>query len=126
MRSALANLRVWGQFADRKLSEQELYDELKVWNLAHPFFSTQLPVARFSTGMKRRLALARVALSPKKLWLLDEPLFGLDSEAVNVFTKRLGQHIAAGGSAIVVSHDERIHRDLAHIKININEFKESS
>jgi ABC-type transport system involved in cytochrome c biogenesis ATPase subunit len=123
-RSAEDNLKLWSRLGGTPLSQDRLFSELKIWGLAHPYFSSQLPVARFSTGMKRRLALARVGLSPKNLWLLDEPLFGLDVEAVAIFQKRLEQHVKNNGAAIIVSHDDRLYRDLPHRRIDLLDFKE--
>lgn len=62
-------------------------------------------VALLSAGQKRRLSLARVLLQPSPLWLLDEPLNGLDRDGVDMFARVLAQHLAAGGMAVVASHD---------------------
>jgi len=64
-----------------------------------------LEVGKFSTGMKRRLALARLSLSQTKIWLLDEPLFGLDQKAIEVLIDSLQQHRDAGGAVLMISHD---------------------
>ena len=66
----------------------------------------QLPrlCGQLSTGQKRRAALARLIAVPRRWWLLDEPLAGLDAEGLAVFARLLGEHAAAGGSAIVTSH----------------------
>lgn len=57
-----------------------------------------------SAGQKRRTALARLLLVRRPLWLLDEPLDGLDREGLALFAQLLGEHLAAGGSAVVTSH----------------------
>lgn len=61
-------------------------------------------VRTLSAGQKRRAALARLLLSPRPLWLLDEPLDGLDRQGLELFAELLGDHAAAGGSAVVTSH----------------------
>lgn len=62
-------------------------------------------VARsLSAGQKRRAALARLLLSPRPLWLLDEPLDGLDRQGLDLFAALLGEHAADGGVAVVTSH----------------------
>ena len=58
-----------------------------------------------SAGQKRRLALCRVALSNAPLWLLDEPVTALDTEARAAFAALLRQHLAAGGLAIIATHE---------------------
>ena len=61
-------------------------------------------VRTLSAGQKRRAALARLLLSPRPLWLLDEPLDGLDRQGLELFAELLGEHAAGGGSAVVTSH----------------------
>ena len=57
-----------------------------------------------SAGQKRRSALARLLLVQRPLWLLDEPLDGLDAEGLELFASLLREHLAQGGAAVVTSH----------------------
>ena len=57
-----------------------------------------------SAGQKRRLALARLALAPTALWLLDEPTLGLDETSVGRFGAMLEAHRARGGIVIAATH----------------------
>ncbi len=102
---AMENLRFWLKLRGLAHHDQLIIDELERWNLAHPLVRQSFPVEKFSTGMKRRLALARVALSRTPLWLLDEPLYGLDTRGIEQFQAILKGHLELGGSAVVVSHD---------------------
>src|SRR5918997_418373 len=52
----------------------------------------ELPVRLLSTGQRRRLALARLALAPAPLWLLDEPTLGLDAASVSRLGGLLARH----------------------------------
>lgn len=61
-------------------------------------------VKYYSAGQRRRLSLARLLLAPAKLWLLDEPLNGLDASSAQLFRHALEMHLAAGGMAVVASH----------------------
>jgi len=63
-----------------------------------------LPARMLSAGQKRRLALARLALSGAPLWLLDEPTLGLDSAAVERFGAVLAGHRAGGGVVVAATH----------------------
>ncbi len=63
-----------------------------------------LPARMLSAGQKRRLALARLALTKAPLWLLDEPTLGLDSAAIDRFGALLADHRAAGGIVIAATH----------------------
>jgi heme exporter protein A len=50
------------------------------------------------------VALARLALVPRVLWLLDEPLTALDEQAGDAFQAQLDAHLRAGGMAVVATH----------------------
>jgi len=57
-----------------------------------------------SAGQRRRLALARLFLFPKQLWLLDEPLTALDVATQAIFLMQLEVHLQQGGMVIASSH----------------------
>ncbi len=59
--------------------------------------------ARFSGGQGRRLALARVLLSPAPILILDEPCAGLDAEVERAFLATLNE-VAQGRSIILIAH----------------------
>ena len=63
-----------------------------------------VPVRLLSTGQRRRAALARVALSPASLWLLDEPANGLDTAAVTRLEALIARHRARGGAVLAATH----------------------
>ncbi len=57
-----------------------------------------------SAGQKRRLGLARMLVTGRALWLMDEPTVSLDAESTRVFAGMVGEHLAAGGMAILATH----------------------
>lgn len=63
-----------------------------------------VPVRYLSTGQKKRAALARLVGQAAPIWLLDEPLNGLDVDAVALVEEMAAQHCAAGGICLVASH----------------------
>jgi heme exporter protein A len=64
----------------------------------------ELPVRLLSTGQRRRLALARLALAPAPLWLLDEPTLGLDAASVSRLGALLAKHRERGGAVVAATH----------------------
>lgn len=64
----------------------------------------RLPVGRFSQGQLRRLIMARLCLSGKPVWLLDEPLTALDVEGVDLFADLLAGHLLGGGLCVATTH----------------------
>ncbi|MBM3568471.1 MAG: heme ABC exporter ATP-binding protein CcmA [Alphaproteobacteria bacterium] len=65
-----------------------------------------LPARYLSAGQRRRLALARLALSSAPLWLLDEPAVSLDAASVQSLAELIGQHRARGGMLALASHGD--------------------
>ena len=63
-----------------------------------------VPVRYLSTGQKKRAALARLVGQAAPIWLLDEPLNGLDVDAVALVEEMAAQHCSAGGICLVASH----------------------
>lgn len=64
--------------------------------------------AILSAGQRRRLALSRLFLARRPLWLLDEPATALDSDTVKVLDGHLADHLAAGGTIVLASHDDHL------------------
>lgn len=65
-----------------------------------------LPARFLSAGQRRRLALARLVAAPAPLWLLDEPLAGLDDAARAGFAALVAAHRRAGGMVVLSGHGE--------------------
>jgi len=65
-----------------------------------------LPVKFLSQGQKRRLALARLLLLKKNLWILDEPYTTLDAYSIALIEALLDEHLITGGLVVMASHQE--------------------
>lgn len=59
-----------------------------------------------SEGQKRRVALTRFALSKKPLWLLDEPVAALDTDAVRMVEDMFESHLMQGGMVLLTTHQD--------------------
>ena len=64
----------------------------------------EVPVGYLSTGQKKRAALARVLGQAAPIWLLDEPLSGLDTASQGLVSALVREHCAGGGIALIASH----------------------
>jgi len=92
--TAAENLRFWGG----RVEVERALAALELTALR------DLPARMLSAGQKRRLALARLALSAAPVWLQDEPTLGVDAASVERFGALLAAHRAAGGLVIAATH----------------------
>lgn len=69
-----------------------------------------------SAGQKRRLGLARLLVTGRPVWVLDEPTVSLDVSAVGMFADAVRAHVAQGGSALIATHiDLKLEADLLDV-----------
>ena len=92
------NLDFWRRLWGGDASMDAALDAVKLRHLA------DLPVGVLSAGQKRRVAIARLLLVRRPLWLLDEPATALDAAAESTLGEIIGAHLAAGGIAIAATH----------------------
>lgn len=72
-----------------------------------------------SAGQKRRLGLARLLVTGRKIWALDEPTVSLDMASVELFADAVRAHCKAGGAALIATHiDLGIAADLLDLTAN--------
>ncbi|WP_163558042.1 cytochrome c biogenesis heme-transporting ATPase CcmA [Halomonas sp. NO4] len=65
-----------------------------------------IPAGQLSAGQQRRVALARLSLIPRPLWVLDEPFTAIDRDGVSALEQRLVAHARRGGCVLVTTHHE--------------------
>lgn len=101
--SAIENLRISNALNGIDVSKERASSVLQRMGLAG---RESLPARLLSEGQRRRVALARLLTCETKLWLLDEVMTSLDKGAVALIRSLIEEHLAAGGIAIVATHQE--------------------
>ena len=93
------NLAFWQRFGgEGRLGIGDALDAVGLSGIGH------LPFGYLSTGQRRRAAIAKLLVSHRPVWLLDEPTAGLDKASEQRFTGLINAHCAAGGIVIAATH----------------------
>lgn len=82
------------------------------------------PAGLLSAGQKRRLGLARLMVTGRNVWVLDEPTVSLDILAVEMFGRVVKAHLSAGGMAVMATHIDLGLEDA--VSLDLGPFKASS
>lgn len=94
-----ANLDFWRRvLGPTGLEGEEALEEVGLGGLG------RLRASVLSAGQKRRLAIARLLVSRRPVWILDEPTTALDVRAQARFAAFGRAHLAAGGVLIAATH----------------------
>jgi len=99
--TAFENLAFWIELHDRRAPPPRIAGALDAVALGS---RRSLPVRALSAGQRRRIALARLALVDRPLWVLDEPLTALDTDAIRILGDLADAHLAKGGIVMAASH----------------------
>ena len=132
--SSIDNLRVFGTLYGVEDLESNTDQVLQKTDLLHV---ARLPVGNFSSGMKKRLMIARLMLCKPEILILDEPFTGLDQHSNQWFQNYLTAFHQQGGTVIMVTHQlelglklatrvlllhqQRIQHDNSASELNINQ-----
>ena len=95
--SVAENLAFWRDF----MGGGDVEEALAAFDLSR---LSSYPAGLLSAGQKRRLALARLVLVPRVLWLLDEPTVGLDTASLTRLVTVMEGQLARGGMIIAATH----------------------
>lgn len=102
MKTALSvaeNLRFWRDFSgEPAFSVDEALETVGLGGIGH------LPFGYLSTGQRRRASIAKLLVSHRPIWLLDEPTAGLDKASEERFGGLMRVHLADGGIIVAATH----------------------
>jgi heme exporter protein A len=102
MKTALSvteNLRFWRDFSgEGALGIEEALETVGLGGIGH------LPFGYLSTGQRRRAAIAKLLVSHRPLWLLDEPTAGLDKASEGRLAGLMTKHCEGGGMIVAATH----------------------
>ena len=107
--TVVENLAFWQSFtAPAEVSDfngtaiepTQALEQLGIGHTAH------LPAGFLSAGQTRRLALARLLVKPRPLWLMDEPTSALDRSSEAQLLDLMNAHLKAGGLIVAATHSD--------------------
>lgn len=99
--TARENLTFFGRLRSLKKLDQEIHKVLKATDL---LIAADVAVKTFSSGMCKRLNIARLMLSRPKILFLDEPYSGLDFTSIGLLNNYIESIKQEGGSILLISH----------------------
>jgi heme exporter protein A len=111
--SVAENLAFWAAYWG--VAASEVRPALTRLGIAH---LAAAPARQLSAGQRRRSALARLALGPAPLWLLDEPSAALDSDGIARLVGLIAEARAGGGIVVFSSHDTLPVPDLQQLALS--------
>lgn len=130
---ALADSIAYAGHADGLKGTLSVTENLNFWSGLHgggdigvaleAFNLTSLATRRaqaLSAGQKRRLGLARLMVTKRPVWVLDEPTVSLDAASVQLFADAVAAHLSGGGAALMATH---IDLGLAAREIDVTAFR---
>ena len=91
------NLHFWAQV----FGQTDIAPAIEAMNLRD---LTERPAGTLSAGQKRRLGLARLLVTGRPVWVLDEPTVSLDADSVALFAGAVRTHLGQGGAALMATH----------------------
>lgn len=95
------NLKSWLKLSNLKVNDNSYQKALNTFSIDN---IQETLVKSLSHGQKKKVALTKLLFSKSKLWLLDEPLNGIDTKTITVLKKIMIQHIKKNGSILFSSH----------------------
>ncbi|NNM81394.1 MAG: cytochrome c biogenesis heme-transporting ATPase CcmA [Burkholderiales bacterium] len=101
--SAMENLKITCGLAGFDVEEKDALDAFERIGL---FGREHLPTKVLSQGQRRRVMLSRLLVAQTPLWILDEPIVALDTDAIGLMRSLFELHLENGGMLIMTTHQE--------------------
>ena len=116
--TAPENLELTLQLAGERVASANVKQALTAGGLKDRL---QLPAKYLSQGQRRRVALARLCLTTRPLWILDEPFTALDVGAVTWIAGLIAKQLDSGGIVIFTTHQpvEIPGHEPRHLKLDL-------
>ena len=95
-------------------NNDEPMDLLQLIGLAHQRDDF---ISALSQGQQKRLALLRLKLEARPVWILDEPETALDAEGCDILRGWLRSHLQAGGSVIFTAHQQSLVKGAKELRL---------
>lgn len=92
------NLEFWQQFLGKGLEIDAALGQIGLGEMS------DIPAGFLSAGQKRRAAIARLLVSRRPIWLVDEPTAALDKASEQRFVEIANDYLAGGGVVIAATH----------------------
>lgn len=97
--SVIENARFFAALYGARIDVKEVLNRVGLTRLL------DVPAQYLSAGQRKRMGLARLILSNRPLWLMDEPLSSLDAAGRRLAAELIGEHCDDGGIAIIATHE---------------------
>ena len=94
--TVIETIEYWKAYYSSDANTSEL---IKFWDLPNK------TVESCSEGQRKRLALVRLSLMNRNIWILDEPTTNLDFVGKKKFSELHTSHLRSGGLSIITSHE---------------------
>lgn len=92
------NIRFWAKMSGTEMLEKAALRYFQMESMA------DTPCWQLSAGWQRKVALARLVVSPTPLWLLDEPTNYLDDHSIQLVSELIEARVKQDGIVVVASH----------------------
>lgn len=100
--TARQELKLWSQLYDYKENLEQVFEQVSLTE------RQALNTQSLSAGQRRRLAIARLLISQRPLWVMDEPAAAMDRAGRELIYKLITAQAQRGGAVILASHEPAI------------------